>query len=357
MQSTPISKSPYIINESLTGGSFENWLKSQSFTSLFILVDKHTHVSCLPYLSANNPILKTASILEISPGERSKSIEIAMDLWKSLLNKGADRQSILINLGGGVVGDLGGFVASVFMRGIRFVQIPTTLLAQVDASIGGKTGVNFHGIKNILGSFQQPEAVFADCNFLNSLPTRELVSGYAEIVKHALIAGGDVWNKIKNTNPLRVDDWSSIVTESILQKKAITDADFKESGYREVLNLGHTIAHALESLYFKKNKQLTHGEAVAAGICIESRLAVLLNILDENEFNQVQNYIHAHFTPVEYTANDLPELLDHIQKDKKNEQSNPAFSLLQGIGKVITRKTAAPELIIQALTDYAEFAY
>jgi 3-dehydroquinate synthase len=357
MAVAPISETPYIINDSLKDGLLENWLNSQSFTSLFILVDTHTHVSCLPYLVANNPILKAAAILEVTPGEGSKSVEIAMDLWKTLLIKGADRQSILINLGGGVVGDLGGFVASVFMRGIRFVQIPTTLLAQVDASIGGKTGVNFHGIKNILGSFQQPVAVFADCNFLDTLPARELVSGYAEVVKHALIAGGNVWNKIKNTNPLKVDDWSQLVSESILQKKTITDADFKESGYREVLNLGHTIAHALEAIYFKKNKLLTHGEAVAAGICIESRLAVLLNILNESEFNEVQNYIHTHFALVEYSYKDLPELLEHIQRDKKNEQSNPAFSLLEGIGKVITRKTATPELIVQAFTDYAEFAY
>jgi len=348
-----ISTDPFIISGFDLKDNIQEWISKRTFSKIFILVDENTHRHCLPLLIGTVKSLRQAAILEVEPGEGSKSIEIASGLWETLLEQNADRRSLLINLGGGMITDLGGFVASTYMRGISFINLPTSLLAMVDAATGGKTGINIGGKKNSVGVFQLAEAVFADLRFLPSLPKREFTSGTAEVVKHALLQGEMAWKKLLETDFSDYTKLSDVVSAGIRFKKQVTDADFHETGKREQLNLGHTVAHAVESLYLEKGLSVTHGEAVAAGLIIENHISVSSAAgLEQSTAIEISTYVMQHFPPVTFTENDIATLISFMKSDKKNKGDLPYFSLLRAIGDCLPSQPVEERLIVEALRKY-----
>jgi 3-dehydroquinate synthase len=290
-------------------------------------------------------------------GEAHKSLNEIERLCSFLLDEGVGRKSVIINLGGGIVCDLGGFAASIYMRGIDFIQIPTSLLAMVDASVGGKTGVNFGGLKNMLGSFTQPRAVLVFPNFIRTLPADERTSGFAEMVKHALLSGDDDWEEVSNFDIHQTSNWSEIIEKSIRFKYHITQADFQEKGIREQLNFGHSMAHAFEALALKRNEDLLHGFAVASGILAELILADQLHILtDSNIITKYVELLKNYFTLFHFNENELDSLLQFMHSDKKNKQGNVTFSLIQKPGQIALNIQADEQSIEKALRIYMKYA-
>jgi 3-dehydroquinate synthase len=247
--------------------------------------------------------------------------------------KQLDRKALMINLGGGVIGDMGGFCASTYKRGIDFIQIPTTLLSQVDASVGGKLGVDFNGLKNHIGVFKEPIAVFINDDFLSTLNSRELRSGYAEIIKHALIADSNKWVKLQSIQSLQEVDWLPLIKESVAIKEYITTTDPTEKGLRKVLNFGHTIGHAIETHYlFITDKRLLHGEAIAIGMICEAWLAFKKGYLSISDVEEIKSYILNIYPYTSIPLIDIEPILTHIYQDKKNEGGKLLYSLLNKIG-------------------------
>ncbi len=348
-----ISTEPLIVSGINLEDRISQWISERSFSKIFILVDENTHQHCLPRLIGNVPALKNASILEVEPGEKSKSVEIAAGLWESMLDENADRKSLLINLGGGMITDLGGFTAATFMRGIRFINLPSSLLGMVDASAGGKTGINLAGKKNSIGVFRQADAVFADLALLRTLPARELISGTAEMIKHSLLQGTGSWKAFADLNFDRADELEDLVASSIRFKKSITDEDFYEAGKREQLNFGHTIAHALESLYLEKETELLHGEAVAAGIAMEMEISNAWGTgLDQDLIAEVREHISRHFPAVYFEPEEIDELIGFMESDKKNRDGKIHFSLLKSAGECLPSVAVDKDIISGALKKY-----
>lgn len=327
-------------------------------SSIFILADTNTLRFCVPVLIAQMEILKEAQILEVEPGEESKSIEIATGLWESLVEQNADRNSLLINVGGGVVCDIGGFIASTFMRGISFINVPTSLLAMVDAGVGGKTGINLNQYKNLIGVFQEAKLSFYYPEFLTTLPHNEIRSGFAEVVKHYLLDGEATFHKLLKLNPFEVEDWNTLIEENVQIKNNFVEGDFKEKGKRAALNLGHTVAHSLEALFLNKNNPILHGDAVAAGIIIESHFSTFYSQqpLPEIYFKQIEKYIKGIFPPVLFQKSDIAKLVSLMRHDKKNIYSSLTFSLLKKPGEVVLSYEDKNEAIINSLNYYLENA-
>lgn len=324
------------------------------FGKYFILVDENTHANCVPYLLAQVKSLQEAEILEIDAGEKNKNIRTATGLWESLLENGADRDTLIINLGGGLVCDMGGFVASVFKRGISFINVPTTLLAITDASIGSKTGIDLSFAKNQIGTFAHPKAVFMSTKFLKSLPDRELLSGMGEVIKYALIADPKLWEVIKNQDLNAEMDFDIFVHECVKIKNDIVVQDLFDRGERKILNFGHTIGHALESLSLRKGKRsLLHGEAVALGMIVELFLSAQLAGFDGLDQHSIQQYILDNFDLFPIDESDFDELLDLMHQDKKNSDSEISFVLLKAIGQPIYNQNVSEEDIVIALKYYA----
>jgi 3-dehydroquinate synthase len=264
-----------------TWSAFRKSLEKVRPSSVFILVDENTEKFCLPYLFEH--LTERAEVISIPSGEVYKNIETCQFVWSRLVKGGADRQSLVINLGGGVIGDLGGFCAATYMRGIRFIQVPTTLLSQVDASVGGKLGVDFMGYKNMVGLISDPAGVFIFTDFLRTLPADQFRSGYAELLKHGLIADRETWedlSKKKNFNGL---DTEEMIYQSLMIKKTVTEQDPNEKGLRKILNFGHTIGHAVESYWMQSRTPLLHGEAIAIGMVGEAYLSYRVGNISENE--------------------------------------------------------------------------
>ena len=328
--SKSISLPSYDISFGPIAHSLQNILDHHGFTQVGIVIDENTKEHCLPSLtgSVDHPI-----VISIPSGEKNKSINTCESIWQQMQSARLDRDSLLINLGGGVIGDMGGFAASCYMRGITFMQIPTTLLSQVDASVGGKLGVDFEGIKNFIGLFGDPLAVLIDPEFLVSLPFSELRSGYAEMIKHGLIADRSIWHKM-----ISQENWKDYISldniyESVLVKKNVVIDDPKEKGKRKILNFGHSVGHALESLSFTTDKPLLHGEAIAIGMISESYLATKYCELTKDELTEIVNYIKLvyhdiHFSDLEWEEGVMPL----IRSDKKNSAGKMLFSLLDSIG-------------------------
>ncbi len=305
-------------------------LESFPTARLFILTDDHTHICCLPLIES---ALKDRDyqVCQIRPGEPFKVITTAISIWQDMTSAGLDRHSMVINLGGGVIGDMGGFCAATYKRGIKFIQVPTTLLSQVDASIGGKLGIDFDGYKNHIGVFQSPLAVLIDPVFLDTLSDRELRSGYAEVIKHSLIADGGHWPVLTQIHDLRHADWHSIIRRSLEVKRKIVIADPYEKGIRKLLNFGHTLGHAIESHFLQSGMPLLHGEAIAAGMIYEARLSVRYGGLTTGQLINISNYIEILFGPPPQV--ELVDLLPVLRQDKKNKGVQISFSLLEDIGK------------------------
>ena len=296
-------------------------LDTTPYSKIGVLVDENTKKNCLDKL----PKIKKSIIIEIPSGEKNKNINTCKVIWNELHNHDFDRSSLLINLGGGVIGDMGGFCASTYKRGINFINLPTTLMAMVDASIGSKLGINFNNFKNQIGLFVDPTLVIIDPIFLTTLPENELRAGFAEVVKHALISNQKLWDQIIKT-PFETLNWTNVITTSLEIKNKIVLADPEENGERKKLNFGHTFGHAVESYYLEKQNPILHGEAVFIGMLLETEISKL----EYSEKNKIKDYILSNFNLPSTPAK--KELLKFLKHDKKNKENKINFSILNGIG-------------------------
>ena len=335
--------------------SINDFLKRPAYkqSKFYILVDENTLQNCLPALIANVELLKGAEIIEIESGEETKNIQSCIEIWQVLLELKADRKSLLINLGGGVISDLGGFVASTFKRGIDFINIPTTLLAQVDASVGGKTGIDMDHLKNQVGVFSNPKAVFINTGFLRTVSKRQILSGYAEIIKHGLIADKNFWKEIKKTELTGNDCWEKLIFSSIKIKTAIILQDPWDKDIRKALNFGHTIGHAIESYFLEEGEHsLLHGEAIAIGMICESFLSYKKADLDHSELDDICRFILSKFQPLIINEIGFNRIIELMANDKKNENNAILFTLISETGKAVINKKCSIELIIESLKFY-----
>ncbi|QCK14064.1 3-dehydroquinate synthase [Mangrovivirga cuniculi] len=342
----------YIKIESSLNESLNSFIKEKEVSKVFILVDENTEKHCLPEIE----IEFDAKLIKIESGESNKTLNTSCLIWNELTKENADRKSLLINLGGGVIGDMGGFCASTFKRGIYFINIPTTLLSQVDASIGGKLGVDYDGLKNHIGLFRNPDQVLINNDFLSSLPERQLLSGYAEVVKHALISDSAWWEKIKKVDPLNVEDWSDITLNAIRIKGEVVSNDPTEKGLRKILNFGHTIGHAIESWFLENygDTACLHGEAIAAGMIIEADLSTKFTGLSKNDFSDISNYILKTFKPLHIPEKAINEIVNKCVHDKKNKGNTIYFVLLNNIGKSTFDKVVSLKEVRIAVENYMQ---
>lgn len=329
-------------------------LKPTSYSKIYILVDENTNEHCLPTFLANLATEIVIEIIEIETGEEHKNIETCLQLWHSLTETGGDRKSILINLGGGVVSDLGGFVACTFKRGIDFINVPTTLLSMVDASVGGKNGVDLGQLKNQIGVIREPKAVIVNASFLETLPQLEMRSGLAEMLKHGLIFDKNYWDKFKDLSALNSEDLESLIHQSIEIKNKIVSEDLTENGIRKALNFGHTLGHAIES-YFLENEsktKLLHGEAVAVGMILESYISLEKKLLTNEEYQEIKYIIKDIFDTIDFDQNDIEKIIELLIFDKKNEFGKIQFALLDGIGNIKINEETDNTIIYKAFEDY-----
>jgi 3-dehydroquinate synthase len=324
---------------------------TRKYSQIIVLCDENTAELCLPQIAQYIDNQKI-NILKIESGEQHKTLETCQKIWSSMMDIQTDRKALIINLGGGVIGDMGGFCASTFKRGMDFIQIPTTLLSQVDASIGGKLGIDFQGIKNSIGVFQDPKAVFIDPDFLKTLSEREIRSGFAEIIKHTLIADKTKWDILSQHGNLQSVDLSDFIEHSLLVKKAIVEKDPFEQNIRKALNFGHTIGHGIESYFLATNTPLLHGEAIAIGMICEAYLSVKKSTLQIIDFQLITHFIAAVFGKIKFPTSVYELLLKTMRQDKKNETEDINFTLLSEIGTFEINHTIEEALIIESLDFY-----
>lgn len=305
---------------------------SGKYSKIFVFADSNTSEACLPLFREMLDDFNGFDLIETDPGEENKNIDFCIGIWKTLLDFEADRKCLMINLGGGVITDMGGFVASTYKRGIDFINIPTTLLSQVDASVGGKTGIDIDNVKNMVGTFSLPQAVFIETAFLKTLPDRELLSGFAEMIKHGLIVDRSYYNELKNSNHLQID--AQAIYRSVEIKNGVVTEDPHEKGLRKILNFGHTIGHAVETYALTHDKKpLTHGEAIAIGMICEAFLSEKNNTLSAAELSDVTGYISSLYPAYHLRKESFTALMEFMQSDKKNENGQIMFSLLSSIGQ------------------------
>ena len=322
---------------------------SMSYDKLFILTDTNTQEKCYPLIK-DIPALQDTPVITVQAGDTHKDIEQVAYIWSRLSNEGASRNSLLVNLGGGMITDMGGFAGATFKRGLRTVNIPTTLMASVDAAVGGKTGINFNGLKNEVGSFYPPECVFIDCEFLRTLDRDNLLSGYAEMIKHALISSMDIYASVLLFDLDAKIDYAFLnrmVAQSVAVKERIVEEDPKEHGIRKALNFGHTIGHAYESLSFKKDRPLLHGHAVAAGIVSELYLSHKVCGFPMEKLSQVVYYLKEYYPAFVFDCKDYDTLYELMTHDKKNEAGIINFTLLSQVGDVQINQQVSKEKILR----------
>ena len=321
---------------------------------LFVLTDTTTQELCLPVIK-NFYSLKHIQVITIPASDSHKDIESLMMVWKGLQEGGASRHSCMINLGGGMVTDLGGFAASTFKRGINFINIPTTLLAMVDASVGGKTGINFGGLKNEVGVFNDSKYVILDAEFLKTLDAENICSGYAEMLKHGLISTEAMWEELVSFDLANPDlkQLQRMVGDSVKVKERIVELDPHEKGIRKALNLGHTFGHAFESWALKR-KPILHGYAVAFGLIPELYLSVAKTGFPTDKMRQTVTFIKENYGTLNITCDDYDELIELMHHDKKNQNGIINFTMLGGIGDIRINQTATTEEIKEALDFFRE---
>ncbi|MDZ4748983.1 MAG: 3-dehydroquinate synthase family protein [Saprospiraceae bacterium] len=296
---------------------------------LVIIADDNTVRHCVPLIE---PMTQAGMRIVIASGDQHKSLDSCKTIWSSLVQSGADRESLILNVGGGMICDLGGFAAACFQRGIRFVHIPTSLLAMADAAIGGKTSINFEGYKNYIGRFETPAFIWTDPAFLKSLPEQEILDGLAEIVKHAIIGSKDLWETISTFDELTTIDWYTLLERNIPIKQNISETDPLEKGIRKTLNFGHTIGHALESHFLHSLRPLSHGQAVTLGMLAETKLANLSGLLGNEDFKGIIELIQRLLRPCEVTLPSMDALKPWLLGDKKKTGGSVGYSLPDGIG-------------------------
>ncbi|MBL6446469.1 3-dehydroquinate synthase [Fulvivirga sp. 29W222] len=323
-------------------------LNKENYSKIAVLVDENTLAHCYPLIKSNLP---QHTLIQIKSGEINKTLNTCTHVWQELTDQSFDRKSLFINLGGGVIGDLGGFCAGTYKRGIDFINLPTTLLSQVDASVGGKLGIDFNGFKNHIGLFQEPKNVLIDLNFLKTLPEQELRSGFAEILKHHLIADRTGWEGLKHKT-FEAMDWTTSVPHSVQIKHKIVTEDPHESGLRKALNFGHTIGHGIESYLLNSGRAILHGEAVAAGIICEAYLSYKRELITEEELNDITQFIQSIYEKINLSDLDREEVCNYLMQDKKNRDNNILAVLLNGIGSVVWDQSLDRQESLDSLVFY-----
>lgn len=327
----------------------------KKFTKIFVITDPT--IKKLWIKTVKEAIPYEIEEIVVDEGENSKNIETVESIWEKLLSKGCDRKSLIINFGGGVILDMGGFAASTFMRGVDFLHIPTTLLSMVDASIGGKVGIDFKGVKNLIGSFNQPIGVICDISTLKTLPDREFISGFAEIVKHGLISDKEYFNFVTSKEPKEFikKELIEIVYISAKIKANIVKEDEKESGKRRLLNFGHTIGHGVESLSWETKRALLHGEAISIGMVVEAKISQLLRMINEDDFDLIRDSLERCGLPISYKVN-KNKVMEKIKSDKKNEKGQNKWTLLEGVGQAVYERSVDKRIVMEALESIYESA-
>jgi len=327
-------------------------IKDKEYSKIICIVDDNTQQHCLPILEQK--ISRQVNVIIVKPGEKSKTIETCTKIWKEMMHLGADRHSLVINLGGGVIGDMGGFCAATYMRGIDFIQVPTTLLSQVDSSVGGKLGVDLSSYKNIVGLIKNPNAVHIFPDFVSSLPNREVFSGFSEMIKHALISDKQLWEDIKSTNPLTQTDWTNDIHKSVLVKHKITEIDPLEHSVRKKLNFGHTLGHAIESENLKNEYPLLHGEAIAIGMICESHISYQKGLLNKKVLTEISDIILNLYARHPESVAEVNDIIPHTRHDKKNKGGVVRCTLLMDIGEAIIDQQITEDEMRKSLAYYSE---
>lgn len=330
-----------ILNEYIAAGSYSR---------LAILVDENTLTHCYPLLTD----LPAHHVLKIGSGEDKKNLETCVNIWQQLTNWSFDRHSLLIVLGGGVLCDMGGFCAATFKRGIPFIFVPTTLLAQVDASIGGKVGVDFHHLKNHIGVFQEPVCTIISRDFLDTLPANEWRSGFGEVIKHVLISDASLWDELKKT-PFSQLPWERLIKHSIELKQHVAEKDPRENGLRKILNAGHTVGHALETYLLTHDRPIPHGEAIAVGLIAEASIAAERNMLTTQALEEIARFIVTTFGKQTLDPNGDDSIISLASQDKKNKGGKILGVLLDGIGKAQWDIELSVEELKNGLNVYRDF--
>ncbi|MBT1707707.1 3-dehydroquinate synthase [Fulvivirgaceae bacterium PWU5] len=323
-------------------------LQKKKYSQVAVLTDENCRRHCYPLLERALP---PHQVIEVKSGEEQKNLDTCTYIWQAMTEQALDRHAVLIVLGGGVLGDMGGFCAATYKRGIDFILVPTTLLAQVDASIGGKLGVDFQHLKNHIGVFQVPVMTLLYSGFLKTLPTAELRSGYAEVIKHTLISDRAMWNVIVR-NSFTDQDWNTLVRHSVAFKARVTTEDPTEKGLRKILNAGHTIGHAVESYLLGSNRRILHGEAVALGLIAEGYIAEVRGMLSTTDFQQLYRYILSVYGKVALMEEDIEAATTLTLQDKKNKANKILCVLQEGIGNARWDCEISPEAVKEALRFY-----
>lgn len=333
-----------------------DFLSKKTFSKIFILVDENTHEYCLPLLLGNLETETGFEILEVEPGEEMKNIQTVTQLWEILTEMKADRKALIINLGGGVITDMGGFVASTYKRGIQFINIPTTLLSMCDASIGGKTGIDLMHYKNMVGTFSFPEQIFVYPKFLETLPNKELRSGFAEMLKHGLIADKTHWENLIRIQNIDTEGVVPHIQTSMNIKQEVVEKDFHEKNIRKTLNFGHTIGHAIESLCLEKESPILHGEAVALGMICETHLSYLEGLITKEDSETIIENIQKYYSFIDLGDFKQEDIFHLLLNDKKNTESKINFSLLSEIGSCVFDYECKAENIKKSLDFYKKLS-
>lgn len=329
-------------------------LEKEAYSTVFILVDENTHEHCLPLFMSQISGDYSFEIIEIESGEENKHIETCLGVWNALSELGGDRKSIMLNLGGGVLTDLGGFVASTFKRGIHFINIPTTLLSMVDASVGGKTGVDLGSLKNQVGVINQPQMVLIVPYFLQTLENRQIQSGFAEMLKHGLIKEEKYWIELKKVSSFK--EMEDHIHDSVVIKNDVVTIDPTEQNLRKILNYGHTLGHAVESHYLESKElpTLLHGEAIAVGMILEGYLSYKLTGLPKQQLEDIKETFLSRYPKIEFADADIESILKLLKFDKKNSHGNINFVLLKSIGEAVCDIKVANNLYYEAFSYYKE---
>jgi len=330
------------------------YLKTNKFSKLFIIVDNNTHHHCLPYFMSQLATELTIEIIEIEAGEVNKNIDTCVGVWNALSELGADRKALIINVGGGVVTDLGGFIACTFKRGLKYINVPTSLLAMVDASVGGKTGVDLGALKNQIGVISSGDMVLVDTGYLETLPKNHLKSGLAEMLKHGLIYDPSYWNSFLDLDALCLTDLDRLIHQSVDIKNTIVTADPFENGLRKTLNFGHTLGHAIESYFLSQSDkpELLHGEAIAIGMIMESYISSELLGFPKTDLDMIKKTFLDLFDKVAIDNSDHEAIIELLKYDKKNEHGNINFVLLEQIGQPKIDCLVDNEVILKAFDYY-----
>jgi len=337
----------YFENEGLI--RLNDYIKKSKPSKIVVITDTNTKQFCLPKLPLNHKFTN----VNFEAGDVYKNIDTLKEIWEKLLSLGLDKKSLIINLGGGVVTDIGGFAASTFKRGVKFIHIPTTLLGMVDAAIGGKNGINFMGIKNQIGTIVQPEFVWIYSEFLKTLPKEEFDSGFAEMLKHGLIKDAGYWKELVDFYKNKTGSLSGLIKKSVEIKNTIIAEDPYEHGIRKFLNFGHTLGHAIESyLNYNLNQPITHGKSVAIGMILEAWLSYRVNGLSYNELKEIKANINSIYTRINFSTSDITEIINLMRYDKKNVNGVVKYVLLNKIGNADFDKEIPEDLIHAAFNYY-----